>query len=55
MTDVFDFASPLGILGKLADLLFLERYMKKLLQTRNAVLKKYAEGDERHALLRTPG
>jgi ligand-binding SRPBCC domain-containing protein len=43
MMDDFEFESPMGFLGKLADSLFLKRYMKKLLETRNAELKKAAE------------
>lgn len=43
MTDVFDYKSPLGILGKAADSLFLEKYMRKLITDRNAVVKQYAE------------
>ncbi|WP_276499412.1 SRPBCC family protein [Pontibacter litorisediminis] len=49
MTDVFDYASPLGILGKLADSLFLRKYMHSLLLERNRVIQDYAEsgkGDE---------
>lgn len=44
MTDVFAYSSPLGILGKLADGLFLKRYLTKLLLRRNNVIKEYAEG-----------
>lgn len=43
MTDIFDYKSPLGFLGKLADRLFLKRYMTKFLSTRNTILKKYIE------------
>ena len=43
MTDVFIYRSPLGILGKLADVLFLKRYLTKLLIRRNSVIKEYAE------------
>lgn len=43
MVDKFYFESPLGILGKLANVLFLKRYMKKLLKTRNKFLKEKAE------------
>lgn len=43
MTDIFVFESPLGILGKLADVLFLKRYMRNLLVKRNAVIKEFAE------------
>ena len=46
MKDVFDYDSPLGILGKLADSLFLEKYMTRLLEHRNAILKKTAETDD---------
>lgn len=43
MSDVFNYKSPLGILGKLIDYLFLKRYMTRLLTQRNAALKKTAE------------
>jgi ligand-binding SRPBCC domain-containing protein len=44
--DVFDYESPLGVLGRIADRLFLKRYMEQLLITRNAVIKAAAETDE---------
>lgn len=43
MTDSFYYQSPLGPLGRLADALFLKRYMTKLLQERNRIIKEYAE------------
>ena len=43
MKDIFEFESPLGIAGKLINRLFLENYMRKLLISRNAVVKHYAE------------
>lgn len=43
--DIFEYKSPLGWLGKLADFLFLKRYMTNLLEERNRVIKKYAESD----------
>ncbi len=43
MKDIFDYTSPLGLLGKLADLLFLEKYMTKLLEQRNSTLIEVAE------------
>jgi ligand-binding SRPBCC domain-containing protein len=46
MRDVFDYESPLGVLGRMADRLFLKRYMKQLLVTRNAVIKAAAETEE---------
>lgn len=45
MKDLFDYTSPLGIVGKLADYLFLEKYMTGLLIKRNQVLKEFAESD----------
>ena len=46
MNDVFDFDSPWGALGRIADALFLERYMTNLLKKRNAEIKHTAESDE---------
>jgi ligand-binding SRPBCC domain-containing protein len=43
MEDVFNYRSPFGIIGKMADVLFLQNYMRQLLLTRNQVIKKYAE------------
>ncbi|NRD23497.1 SRPBCC family protein [Winogradskyella litoriviva] len=43
MIDKFHFQSPIGILGKLANVLFLKQYMINLLETRNKLLKTEAE------------
>ncbi|SDN71879.1 Ligand-binding SRPBCC domain-containing protein [Psychrobacillus sp. OK028] len=43
MIDTFDYKSPLGILGVLADKLFLERYMREFIISRSIELKKIAE------------
>lgn len=43
MRDRFDYTAPFGWLGKIADRLFLERYMRQLLETRNGVIKEKAE------------
>ena len=43
MTDTLEFTSPLGILGRLADRLFLECYMRRFLTVRNQNLKSVAE------------
>jgi ligand-binding SRPBCC domain-containing protein len=43
--DVFDFAAPLGVLGRVAEAAFLTRYMRRLLGERNAVVKRVAESD----------
>ncbi|MCO5935666.1 SRPBCC family protein [Mucilaginibacter sp. RB4R14] len=45
MRDVFFFESPLGLLGKLANWLFLKRYMTGLLVKRNLVIKEMSEKD----------
>ena len=46
MRDVFDYESPLGILGGIADALFLEKYMREMLTERNRLIKKIAETDD---------
>lgn len=46
MRDVFDFASPLGPLGRIADGLVLTRYMTRFLAERNGVIKRVAESDD---------
>jgi ligand-binding SRPBCC domain-containing protein len=43
VVDIFDYTAPLGRLGRLADVLFLSRYMTRLLRDRNAYLKRAAE------------
>lgn len=43
MTDIFDYCSPFGFLGKLADRLFIKAYMTKFLIIRNTEIKKIAE------------
>ena len=43
MVDVFHYASPLGILGAVADALVLRRYLQHFLERRNAFLKRVAE------------
>jgi ligand-binding SRPBCC domain-containing protein len=43
MKDVFVYQSPLGILGRFADWLFLKKYMTDLLMERNRVMKVAAE------------
>jgi ligand-binding SRPBCC domain-containing protein len=43
MLDKFYFESPFGVIGKLANILVLKKYMTKLLKTRGEVLKQHAE------------
>mgnify|MGYP000653038516 CR=1 FL=1 len=52
MTDIFEYQSPFGFLGRLADVLFLKKYMTQLLTDRNRVVKKFAESDKWEELLR---
>ena len=43
MRDTIIWKSPLGVLGSVADALFLQRHMRNFLLQRNAELKKVAE------------
>ena len=53
--DVFDYDSPLGILGKIADALFVEKHLREMLAERNQIIKAAAEnGDWRKFLDTTP-
>jgi ligand-binding SRPBCC domain-containing protein len=46
MIDQFYYEVPYGFLGNLFDRLYLKKYMTRLLQERNAVLKRAAEGSQ---------
>ncbi|TNJ67069.1 SRPBCC family protein [Paenibacillus hemerocallicola] len=46
MKDTFDYVSPLGWLGRAADKLFLEAYMRRFLLERNRYIKQVAEGEQ---------
>ncbi|MEM7697756.1 MAG: SRPBCC family protein [Verrucomicrobiota bacterium] len=48
MRDEFSFAAPFGILGRLAEILFLTQYMRRFLITRNRCLKEMAESGQWH-------
>ena len=43
MVDLFHFELPLGLLGQLANVLFLKRHMYQFLHIRNQAIKKEAE------------
>lgn len=45
MQDVFRYGSPLGCIGQLFNRLVLNRYLTKLLEGRNNIIKTYAEQD----------
>jgi ligand-binding SRPBCC domain-containing protein len=49
MIDTFTFRAPMGILGSVAERVFLTRYMRGLLLTRNRYLKQAAEADTAQA------
>lgn len=46
MKNVFSLAAPLPLLGPIAEVLFLRRYMLALLRERNQVIKCVAESSE---------
>jgi ligand-binding SRPBCC domain-containing protein len=46
LIDLFSFESPYGGFGKIANRLFLNRYIKKLLEHRNNIIKDYAESEK---------
>jgi hypothetical protein len=45
MIDLFDYTSPFGVLGKIADKTFLYTYMEQLLTKRNLCIKQTAESE----------
>jgi ligand-binding SRPBCC domain-containing protein len=51
MTDVFEFQSPFGILGKLFNSLVLTNYLRNLLVKRNQIIKEYAESEKWRKLI----
>lgn len=44
--DIFEYNAPLGWLGKIADVLFFKKYMRRFLLERNQVIKEFAETDK---------
>jgi ligand-binding SRPBCC domain-containing protein len=51
MIDLLSFESPYGSIGKLVNKVFLTRYLRKLLEHRNLVIKEYAETEKWKFLL----
>ena len=43
MTDVFDYESPCGVLGRIANTVFLDRYLRHILAERAGVIRLAAE------------
>jgi len=52
MRDVFDYAAPLGPLGRAAERLFLSAYLERFLRQRADALKRLAESAEGNAFPR---
>jgi ligand-binding SRPBCC domain-containing protein len=42
----FDFRSPWGVVGRMADVLFLTRYLRAFLTAKASVIKQVAESDD---------
>jgi ligand-binding SRPBCC domain-containing protein len=51
MIDLFYFESPYGSMGKVLNRVYLTSYMKKLLETRNRIIKEVAESEKWKKLL----
>lgn len=51
MIDLFHFETPYGILGQSLNKLYLTKYIKRLLEHRNSVIKEFAESDKWKKLL----
>jgi ligand-binding SRPBCC domain-containing protein len=52
MTDIFNFKSPLGILGKIFNKIILTNYLKRFLIERNNVIKEFAETNKWKVLIK---
>jgi ligand-binding SRPBCC domain-containing protein len=48
MTDEFEYRAPFGLLGRIAEALFLDRYLRHLLEARALALKLMAERGGAH-------
>lgn len=51
MIDILQFEAPYGGLGRMFNSLYLTRYMEKLIEARNLVIKEYAESNKWQAIL----
>jgi ligand-binding SRPBCC domain-containing protein len=52
MRDLFAFAAPLPVLGRIAEIGILRRHMRGLLLERNAAIREVAESEEWRKYLR---
>lgn len=46
MIDIFDFQLPYGNAGKILSALYLTKYLRRLLETRNQMIREYAESEK---------
>ena len=51
MIDLFQFETPYGWAGKVFNRLYLTRYLRRLLEQRNRIIKEYAESNKWQHLL----
>jgi len=51
MIDIIDFEAPYGTIGKTFNKLYLTKYLRKLIEHRNGVIKEFAEGGKWKTLL----
>ena len=51
MIDQVNFESPYGVIGKWMNIIYLKNYLEKLLESRNNVIKEYAETEKWKAIL----
>lgn len=49
--DIINFETPYGVLGKMANRLFLTSYIERFLTKRNLIIKEYAETQKWKAIL----
>ena len=50
LKDIFEFESPGGTIGKWFNKIFLRGYMQRMLETRNQIMKEWAESDRWQSL-----
>ena len=51
MIDQVNFESPYGLIGKWMNAIYLKNYLEKLLESRNNIIKDYAETEKWKAIL----
>lgn len=51
MIDILHFEAPYGLIGRMLNAVYLAKYMRRLLEQRNKVIKDYAEGENWRQLL----